>query len=93
MWQKMRNPNQNEIVITEQDLDRLQTRIDVLKKEIPEEYQGKNAGKAETQLNEHLSGLRGAHKAIEEAFCVLDQERERLQQQQIQQRLRDQARA
>jgi hypothetical protein len=93
LWQKMRNPNQNEIVRTEQDLDRLQTRMDVLKKEIPEEYQGKNAGKAETQLNEHLSGLRGAHKAIEQAFRVLDQERERMQQQQFQQRLRDQAQA
>ncbi|MEK4078255.1 MobQ family relaxase [Paenibacillus sp. FSL M7-0656] len=93
LWQKMRNPNQNEIVRTEQDLERLQTRIDGLKKEIPDEYQGKNAGKAESQLNEQLSALHGAHKAIEQAFRSLDQERERMQQQQIQQRLRDQARA
>lgn len=93
LWQKMRKTNENEVVALERDLDRLDSRIGVLQKDIPEQYQGKNAGKAESQLKEHVSELQGAHKAIEKALHGLDQERQRLHQEQMQQRFRDQARA
>ncbi|MGE7828991.1 hypothetical protein [Paenibacillus sp. NPDC093718] len=51
----------------------------------------KNAGKEESKLMDHISGLRGVHKIIEQIFRGLDQEREQMHQQH--QRLKDQARA
>ncbi|NRF95789.1 MobA/MobL family protein [Paenibacillus frigoriresistens] len=83
-WQRITKPNQQRIDVIERDIQRVETLIKGEQRDTP-------AASEVPNIEKEIFSLQGTLKAIDRAFKAIDQERRQMQQEELKQRMRNQA--
>ncbi|WP_127490368.1 MobQ family relaxase [Paenibacillus ehimensis] len=84
LWQRLTKPNQNRNDVLERDIQRVEQVIRV-------EQRGTPPASEAPRIKQQISVLQGTLKAIDRAFQAISQERQKMQQEQFRERMRQRA--